>query len=594
MKTKYIRIICLWLVFAVCVSCQQETNPPGLSRQVLTYQDLMSADPGDTAIIANRHFMPSEDAGGALHTFSGKLVIPAVPMMTTPAKIAPANINGKATQTLPALGIEFFSVDGYLVPVVRDLLNHSDPDNFWQLQADPGRVWSEPDDNGMSRASFPFILTGDVEGDAWNAIATFLYDDQGVSALRYQVVQHSAPYFITTPFTAAGFVDVTYDTLPTADRTGLVRAFQQELADRTPIRPWSDLASQVGMEKLSDFDAGTKPEAVITSGLVIDDVIYTRPFATAAGDFPYPYGMRFGVWSMSKSMLGMVAMLRLAQKYGAEVFAYRIGDYLEVTAPHDGWNEVTFGDALNMATGIGSGSDQLSPNNITDGYIYGDQQEYDRWYLAPSVREKLDYLFQNPNHDWGPGEHVRYRDRDIFALSAAMDSLIKRREGPDADIWRMMVEEVYTPLGIHRISTKFTTEGNGQPGVLFLGWALYVTVDDIAKISRLLQSGGSYKGRQLLHAGKLAEALYQTGIRGLPTGRSNTHGPGSYHMSLWHAPFTTDEGSQVSIPGFQGWGGMTVNLIPNGMTAYRLKNGGDEGPGMLEVANRIRPVEAKK
>jgi hypothetical protein len=244
-----------------------------------------------------------------------------------------------------------------------------------------------------------------------------------------------------------------------------------------------------------------------------------------------------------------------------------------------------------MATGIGAGSNMTDPNEIHDGYLTGDQQEYDAWYLAPSAREKLDYVFQNANHDWGPGEQARYRDRDTFTLSAAVDSLFKRREGPDASVWKMMLEEVYRPIGIHRISTKFTTEEDRQAGVLFLGWALYVTVDDISKISRLLQNGGSHKGRQLLHAGKLAEALYQTEIRGLPTGASNAHGPGSYHMSLWQQAFTTDAGTRVSIPGFLGWGGMTVNLIPNGIIAYRLKNDGNEGPGMIEVANRIKPIE---
>jgi len=578
-------------MFGSCISCHQE---PVHVRQALTFQELMFVETGMASTMPNKYFIPAGDAGQALHAFSGFLVIPAANMTTVPSEIAPAMINGKATQLLPAVSIGFFSTDGHLVPVVRDLLNHSDPGNFWQMQVDPGRVWSEPGDNGMSRASFPFILTGDVEGDTWNGIATFLYDERGVSALHYQVVQHSAPYFITTPFIAAGFVDVEYETRSFADRSELVQSFQQELADRTPMRSWSDLALIVGVDTLSGFDAGTTIETIITSGLVIDDVIYTRPFNTAAGEFPYPYGMRFGVWSMSKSMLGMVSMLRLAQKYGAEVFDYRISDYLEVTALHNGWDEVTFGDALNMATGIGAGSNMISPNHIHDGYLSGDQQEYDAWYLALSVSEKLDYVFQNSDHHWGPGEHARYRDRDTFTLSAAMDSLLKRREGPDASVWTMMLEEVYRPIGIHRMSTKFTTEKDGQPGVLFLGWALYVTVDDISKISRLLLDSGSHNGKQLLHAGKLAEALYQTEVRGLPTGNSNAHGPGSYHMSIWHQSYASDSAAKVSIPGFRGWGGMTVDLIPNGIIAYRLKNGGNEGLGMVEVANKIKPIEQVK
>ena len=590
--SRFILLLCtLLLAFPPQIEAAGMATGPDMPR-VLSYADLMSPDESAIAPLDNAWFMPVAEAQKALHRFSGTLVFPSGPMHSDPARILPELINGKSPQLFPAIEVEFFSVEDDLVPVVRDLVNHSDPENFWQLQADPGRVWSEPGDGGYSRASFPFIMSGDVEGDAWNGIATFLYDDKRVSGLRYQVVQNSAPYFITTPFTAAGQIAVEYRPDPAADRGALERAFRQELADRVPMRSWAELAGKVGAEKLTAWDTEVPPESVIASGLVIDGVVYARPFNTSFGEFPYPYGMRFGVWSMSKSMLGMVTMLRLAQKYGDEVFEYKIKDYLDVTATHDGWDEVTFGDALNMATGIGAGSDDVDPNNISNGYLSGDQENYNAWYLAPSVQEKLDYVFANPNHNWGPGEHARYRDRDIFVLSTAMDSLLKRREGPDADVWSMMLEEVYRPIGIHRMSTKFTTEAGGVKGVLFLGWALYVTVDDIAKISRLLQQGGKHNGKQLLHPGKLAEALYQTEKRGLPTGRSNDHGVNTYHMSLWHAPYTTAAGYHTSIPGISGWGGMTISLMPNGITAYRLKNGGNEGPGMIEAANKIRPFDA--
>ena len=57
------------------------------------------------------------------------------------------------------------------------------------------------------------------------------------------------------------------------------------------------------------------------------------------------------MFSVTKSLGAAVALLRLAQKYGDEVFDLKIKDYVPVTAGHDGWERVTFGDALNMATG---------------------------------------------------------------------------------------------------------------------------------------------------------------------------------------------------------------------------------------------------
>jgi len=72
--------------------------------------------------------------------------------------------------------------------------------------------------------------------------------------------------------------------------------------------------------------------------------------------------MRHGVFSVTKSLGAAVALWRLAQKYGDEVLALKIKDYVPVTAAHDGWERVTFADALNMATGIGDNAPQRQPN----------------------------------------------------------------------------------------------------------------------------------------------------------------------------------------------------------------------------------------
>ena len=107
---------------------------------------------------------------------------------------------------------------------------------------------------------------------------------------------------------------------------------------------------------------------------------------------------------------------------------------------------------MSMATGIGTGSLDTNPNRIGDGdasnrFNETDFAGYMAWYVAPSRQEKLDEVFKIPSYPWGPGEVARYRDLDIFMLSAALDSLYRRKEGNDADIWQMMIDEVYRPIG---------------------------------------------------------------------------------------------------------------------------------------------------
>ena len=44
------------------------------------------------------------------------------------------------------------------------------------------------------------------------------------------------------------------------------------------------------------------------------------------------------------------------------ILELKIKDYVTVTAAHDGWERVTFADALNMATGIGDNAPWPEPN----------------------------------------------------------------------------------------------------------------------------------------------------------------------------------------------------------------------------------------
>ena len=76
----------------------------------------------------------------------------------------------------------------------------------------PGRVWSEPGDGGLSRASLPFVL---LEGaGARNGLATFLYDDNRVSAWRFQIVQENVPW--RDKYDGWGQADIRYTPGPIA------------------------------------------------------------------------------------------------------------------------------------------------------------------------------------------------------------------------------------------------------------------------------------------------------------------------------------------------------------------------------------------
>jgi hypothetical protein len=533
-----------------------------------------------TGPVLNALYAPSEQAGAAHHQLEGTLTVHEFGMGSSPGSW----LSG-AEMIFPGFSVPFITVGNHLVPVERELLNSTGLASAWRIILSPGRVWSESGDGDMSRASFPFVLASRTTSAAHNGLATFLFDDTSVSGFRFQVVQEIVPWSQPDFW---GQLSLKYVPGPVPRREEIAASLREELASRLPSRPWSDLSDLVDPGLLSSASGNVLPEFVSAAGAIVDGTFYLQPCRARYGSFPYCAEMRHGSFSVSKSMGAGIAMLRLAEKYGEDVFDLKIVDYVNVTATHDGWRNVTFGDVLNMATGVGTyGPDRDDPSQ----YLADDGGElFNAFTNALSAQEKLDVAFSYGNYDWGPGEVARYNSSQTFILSAAMQAFLQSREGPDADIWDTVLEEVFQPIGVAHAPIMRTIEPDGSRGLPLFGWGMYPTVDDTAKIALLLVNAGNHDGEQLLHAGKIAEALRQTGYDGLPTGEIWAYGEGAYHMSFWSVPYVTTDGRQLHVPYMSGFGGNRVLLHPNGVVTFRFSDGQDyETAPMIRLAEALAP-----
>jgi hypothetical protein len=173
-----------------------------------------------------------------------------------------------------------------------------------------------------------------------------------------------------------------------------------------------------------------------------------------------------------------------------------------------------------------------------------------------------------------------------------MDGFLESKEGPDADIWEMVLEEVYRPIGIFHAPIMRTVESGESTGLPLFGYGLYPNVDDVAKLSILLHNGGRHQGRQILHAGRLAEAMFRTDVAGLPTGESNEHGGLTYHLAFNGLPYRGENGRLHRIPFSTGYGGNHWVLLPNGVTTFRFTDADRYGiSSMVDVAAALRPFQ---
>jgi len=546
-------------------------QPPAPStaspRDRVTADELRSPVTAEMTPVHNAYFMPVSEHQPPAHTFEGRLTIAAQDISRS-SQGCPGEPLASPVWTL-----DFLTVDDILLPAVRDFVMPGDPASAMRMIVSPGRVWREAGDGGWSRASFPFVWTTSSFNMAHNGIATFLYNDREVSDLRLQIVQETAP---RQQWAAAAQVPMTYRPGPIDGGAGLRKRYAAERAMAWPMSPLSGLTHRVPATSLRDFAGLWGQAQVSAAGLVVDGHIYTSACGTRYGAFPYCRHMRHGVFSVTKSMGAALALLRLARMYGPEVFDLKIVDYVEPTADRHGWAGVTFGDALNMAVGVGPSK---SNNRRGD------------WRFADSRGEKLKRAFAAPDDPAEPGEATRYDGLHTFTLGVAMEAFYRGREGPDADLWDMVRRDVLEPIGVFHAPIRRTTEPDGQRGTPIFAYGLYPTLEDAAKIADLLQMSGEHNGQQLLHAGKTREALYRGAAEGLPTSQPNRFGQPRYHMSLWSAPYVGDGGCSMQIPYMAGYGGNLVVLLPNGVTAIRFSDGyNSELLPMIRAGEAVRPL----
>jgi hypothetical protein len=215
-----------------------------------------------------------------------------------------------------------------------------------------------------------------------------------------------------------------------------------------------------------------------------------------------------------------------------------------------------------------------------------------QWLGKPTAREKLDLALAYHRYPWNAGEVLRYNSTQTYVLAWAMDAYLKRREGPQANLWDMMRREVLRPIGILDTPIMRTLEREGRPGLPILAYGMYLTVDDAAKLADLLQAGGRHGGVQLLSPTRLADALYQKDAgAGLPTGGINQFGDGRYHLSFWSIPYRAAAGCTVRVPFALGYGGNVVMLLPNGISTFRFSDGGNlDVDSMVLAGDALRPL----
>jgi len=463
-------------------------------RALLTADALTNGFEYDGPVNESALTLP-ENAAPPVHIFEGRLELlgekDSGQMQVLRGELGPEY------SYLPEFDFEFVQDNGYLIPVQRGNIIADHP--VWNIILEPGRVWQEDGDNGFSRASLPFALTVKGGNATFNGTLTFLFEDQHVSKVWYQITQETTNYSRANLW---GLLDAAYHPGAVTGSKKIRADFASELAARMPVKPIEALTDDYPGVDVSAFGRGVTREHMTWYGVAVNGVNYIGGCQTRFGLYPYCESMRATSYSTAKSAFVSLALMRLAQKYDADAANLLIKDYVPEYAESSGdWERVTFNNTLDMATG----------NYDSSGYMADDESDkMGIFFGAQPYSERIKAAFSAP-HRMDPGTRWVYRTSDTFILARAMQNYLQTQQGSDADIYKFVVDEVYRPLGLGPgVFTTMRTADNNWQGQAEGGYGQWWIPDDIARIGTfLIQDAGKINDEQILQPDLLAASLQQ-------------------------------------------------------------------------------------
>ncbi|MBY6210115.1 choice-of-anchor D domain-containing protein [Microbulbifer agarilyticus] len=452
---------------------------------------------------------------------------------------------------LPEFDFEFVQSGSHIFPVERGSIASAHPE--WEYILTPGRVWNENGDAGYSRVALPFALQQKNANCVHNGMMTFLFKDDGsVSDVAYQIAGETCLYFQVDMW---GQLAASYTPHSVANSDQLISDYQAEVNDRMPSKPLSALAQDYPGTDYTAFAApnGKDPLDISLAGFVIDGTHYMGGCGSRRGDYPYCDSLVVPSYSSAKSVFAGGAMMRLEKKYPG-TFNQAIGSYISECNTNGNWNDVTFGNALDMGTG----------NYNLAGYMSDEGASHTNdLFLPEDHASKINYSCTEYSRKAAPGTKWVYHTSDTYILGTAMNAYLRGIEGGSSDIFTdIVVEEILAPLGVSPTAefTRRTYDSVQQP---FTGWGLIWLRDDVAKIGAFL-AGGS---QSVLHQGELDAALQRNSAdRGLEPLSDY-----KYNNGLWaHEVSSNMSGcsNPLWLPFMSGYGGISVLILPNNSVYY--------------------------
>lgn len=554
-----------------------------VTREALDYEFLMKGSK-DTIVDFSNYAVP-ENAAFPSNLFLGELKLKDLETTGRFEELVDwhdyTDSIDVARMHLPSFNYKFVQSGSHIIPLQRGYIENDHPN--WEYILEPGRVWDENGDNGYSRAAIPFTLKQRNQNCVHNGVMMFLFNGDGsISNVSYQVASETCAYF---QFNMWGTAKAEYQKEEILSKDQYFQDYADEVDMRMPSKPIAKLSEDYPMANPEAFSAPEEmdQEHLTMYGFVIDGTNYVGGCNTRYGVYPYCDVLVGPSYSTAKSVSAGLGLMRLEKEYPRSK-EQNIAEFIEACNT-DIWSDVTFENALDMATGN---------YELKKAFADESSKHISEFFASEGHQGKIEYSCGYYERKSDPGTEWVYHTSDTYILGTAMNNYIKKvTNDPEADYFAdLIVEDILNPLGISPTYKK-QQRTYGNPAQPFSGFGIFYHHDDAAKIGHFLINGGIVNDKAVLDEEMIAEIIRPKRDSSMVTYNDTVR----YDNGFWFLDVTEESelcAHDGLIPYMAGYGGIKIMLLPNNTVYYYFSDNFQQvwREGVFE-SNRIRPFCTK-
>ncbi|MGB0133961.1 serine hydrolase, partial [Dokdonella sp.] len=364
-----------------------------------------------------------------------------------------------------------------------------------------------------------------------------------------------------------GILKAEYTPMAVEGADAVIAAYRREVAARIPTRPLAGLTEEFPGIDVANL-ATAANSAQTRHGVVYKNVHYVSTCPTRHGDYPYCEVLDVPSYSVAKSAVAGMALMRMEKRYPGTA-KKPMSAYVPASGCRtEAWKDVDLLDLLDMSTGHYDSSTYMADEDAAKIVPFFDATLY---------AHKLAFSCEAYPRAAEPGSEWVYHTPDTYLLGVALDNVLKRQAGDaDSDIFADVIDaELYAPLQLSPTArtTRRSYDAQAQP---FFGWGLFLHADDIAKLGRFLGADrGRIDGQSLLDDTLLDQAMQRdSGARGLQAAHLESF---RYQHGFWARNLENELSCEQPtwVPFMSGFGGILVVMFPNGATWYSVADDGE-------------------